>query len=238
LGYFAAENLPFMMEVADRTLADKKGGHLAQKPNGQLILRESAQCPAEDEDAFQDITRHKYFNTNNLWLNLPQLKQLLDENEGILGLPMIRNLKTVDPRQSDSPQVFQLETAMGSAIAVFKGARALRVPRTRFAPVKTTNDLLAVRSDCYLLTEDFRVIANPQRQLSQVEVDLDKKYFKLIDQMEERFPLGAPSLVDCQSFTVQGDVRFGRDIVICGNVTLEHQGKKPLKIADGQQLSG
>ena len=35
---------PFIMEVAERTEADKKGGHLAvRKSDGQLLLRESAQ---------------------------------------------------------------------------------------------------------------------------------------------------------------------------------------------------
>ena len=34
------------------------------------------------------------------------------------------------------------------------GAAALRVSRARFSPVKTTGDLLAIRSDAYLLTDD------------------------------------------------------------------------------------
>ncbi|MDJ0757445.1 MAG: UTP--glucose-1-phosphate uridylyltransferase [Ardenticatenaceae bacterium] len=237
LGYFVTEKLPFMMEVADRTAADKKGGHLAQLPNGQLILRESAQCPDADEAAFQDTTRHKYFNTNNLWLNLPVLKQLLEKKEGILGLPMIRNRKTVDPRRSDSTPVFQLETAMGSAIAVFKGAGALRVPRTRFAPVKTTADLLGVRSDCYVLTDEYRVVANPQRQLGQVVIDLDSSYFKLIDQLESRFPFGAPSLIECRSFAVQGDVSFGRNVVVQGQAMVSNNGSGQLKIEDGAVLT-
>ena len=71
LGYFVSERLPFLMEVADRTAADRKGGHLARrKSDGRLALRESAQCPDEDTDAFQDVDRHRYFNTNNLWINL------------------------------------------------------------------------------------------------------------------------------------------------------------------------
>lgn len=237
LGYFVTEKLPFMMEAADRTAADKKGGHLAQLPNGQLILRESAQCPDEDEAAFQDTTRHKYFNTNNLWLNLPALKELLEKKEGILGLPMIRNRKTVDPRRSDSTPVFQLETAMGSAIAVFEGAGALRVPRTRFAPVKTTADLLGVRSDCYVLTDDYRVVSNPQRQLEQVVIDLDSSYFKLIDQMESRFPFGAPSLIRCRSFAVQGDVSFGKNVVVQGQAVVSNNGSGQLKIEDGTVLT-
>ncbi len=80
------------------------------------------------------------------------------ERDGVLGLPMIRNQKTVDPSDKSSPAVYQIETAMGAAIEVFEGARALRVPRTRFAPVKTTDDLLALRSDAYGLTDDARVV--------------------------------------------------------------------------------
>ena len=44
------------MEVADRTEADRKGGHVARRREGDgLVLREIAQTPDEDVDAFQDI---------------------------------------------------------------------------------------------------------------------------------------------------------------------------------------
>jgi len=238
LGYFVENKLPFMMEVADRTEADKKGGHLAQLPNRQLILRESAQCPAHDTAAFQDITRHKYFNTNNLWLNLPALKKLLSTKNNILGLPMIRNSKTVDPRDSTSTPVYQLETAMGSAIAVFEGAGAVRVPRTRFAPVKTTDDLMAVRSDAYVLTDDFRVVHNPARKLGQVVVSLDSAFYKLIDEMEARFPYGVPSLIECERLSIKGDVKFGRDITLKGVVQLINQAGRQAEIEDDTILEG
>ena len=145
------------MEVTDRTEADRKGGHLAvRRADGRLVLRETAQTPEEDLEALQDITRHRYVNTNNLWVSLRALDDAM--RDGFLELPMIRNEKTVDPSDSSSPAVYQLETAMGAAIEVFEGARALRVPRTRFAPVKTTDDLLALRSDAYELTDDARVV--------------------------------------------------------------------------------
>jgi UTP--glucose-1-phosphate uridylyltransferase len=230
LGYFTQNRLPFMMEVADRTEADKKGGHLAQLPNGQLILRESAQCPAADMDAFQDVSRHKYFNTNNLWLNLTTLKEVLVAKDNVLGLPMIRNSKTVDPRDSASTPVYQLETAMGSAIAVFEGAGAIRVPRTRFAPVKTTSDLLAVRSDAYTLTGDYRVVPNPARKLGQVVVDLDSAYYKLVDDMEARFPYGAPSLLACERLTIKGDIHFGRSVTLKGEVSLVNESGQPATV--------
>ncbi|MBK8432716.1 MAG: UTP--glucose-1-phosphate uridylyltransferase [Chloroflexi bacterium] len=191
LGYFAQNELPFMMETADRTLADRKGGHLAQLPNGQLILRESAQCPEEDSEVFQDIGRHKYFNTNNLWINLDALHELLTAHQNVLPLPMIRNSKTVDPRDPQSTPIYQIETAMGSAVGIFPRAGAIRVPRHRFAPVKTTGDLLAVRSDAYVLTDDWQVMSNPARTLpNPVVVSLDNRFYTLIDEMEARFPMG------------------------------------------------
>jgi UTP--glucose-1-phosphate uridylyltransferase len=238
LGYFAQNRLPFMMEVADRTEADKKGGHLASLPNGKLLLRESAQCPREDLDSFQDIRRHKYFNTNNLWINLAALKTVMQEKNNVLGLPMIRNVKTVDPRDSATTPVYQLETAMGSAIAVFDGAGAVRVPRTRFAPVKTTNDLLAVRSDAYVLTNDFRVVPNPNRTQGQVLVDLDPTYYKLVDNLEARFLHGAPSLLNCQRLSITGDISFGRNVTVQGQINLRNDSDQQISIEDGTVLKG
>ncbi len=228
LGYFAENRLPFMMEVADRTGADRKGGHLARRQSdNQLILRESAQCPDEDKAAFQDISRHRYFNTNNLWFHLPTLKRVMAQRNGILGLPMIRNSKTVDPRDPDSTPVYQVETAMGSAIAVFEGARALRVPRSRFSPVKTTNELLAVRSDAFILTDDYRVMLHPQRAGRTVVVDLDPKFYKLIDQFDVRFPYGPPSLLHCDRLVVRGDVVFGKGIAMEGEVEIINEDPDP-----------
>src|SRR5436853_2091041 len=191
LGWFARERLPFAMEVADRTEADRKGGHLARRRGGGLVLREIAQTPDDDVDAFQDTSRHRFFNTNTLWVNLRALASLLEERGGVLGLPMIVNRKTVDPNDDSSPKVIQLETAMGAAIDVFEGAAALRVPRERFAPVKTTNDLLVVRSDAYVLTEDARVVVSPDRRLPGLPlVDLDGDHFKLLRDFDARFPEG------------------------------------------------
>merc|ERR1719353_1533095 len=164
LTYFAESKAPFMMECAQRTDADKKGGHLAKDAStGGLLLRESAQCPPEDEGEFQNVGKHKYFNTNNLWVDLLQLKAIFAENGGAIPLPVMKNGKTVDPRDKASTKVIQLETAMGAAISCFKGASAIMIPRSRFAPVKTTNDLFALRSDAYVLTKDFRIELDPSR---------------------------------------------------------------------------
>lgn len=238
LGYLAKNEIPFLMEVADRTEMDRKGGHLAKRHDGQLILRESVQCPSEDTEAFQDVARHRFFNSNNLWFNLNELKELSDERAGYLGLPMIRNSKTVDPTDKTSPPVYQLETAMGAAIGVFKGAEALRVPRERFAPVKNTNELLAVRSNAYLLTGEFRVVPNPARDLGPLIIKLDTNYYKMVSDFEDRFPQGSPSFAECSSFDIEGDFIFGRDVVVRGEVSLRNASGKQIHIQDGTVLEG
>jgi UTP--glucose-1-phosphate uridylyltransferase len=152
----------------------------------------------------------------------------------VLGLPLIVNRKTVDPGDKSSPPVIQLETAMGAAIGVFDGALALRVPRRRFLPVKTTDDLLVLRSDAYEIGEGHQVDLAPAREGRAPLVDLDDEHFKLVRDFDARFPEGAPSLVACERLTVRGDVTFGRDVVVRGTVELEG----PRRVADGDVLEG
>ena len=231
LTWVSAERIPFLMEVTERTEADRKGGHLARRKNdGRLVLRETAQTPEEDLEKLSDLSRHRYANTNNLWVDLRALDAAMRSNDGILGLPMIRNEKTVDPSDKSSPAVYQLETAMGAAIEVFEGARALNVPRTRFAPVKTTDDLLALRSDAYRMTDGARVELTRD---GVPIVTLDSDYYKLMRDFDRHFPKGPPSLRDCDRFEVEGEVTFGANVVARGSVKV--QG--PTEIPDGTVLT-
>jgi UTP--glucose-1-phosphate uridylyltransferase len=233
LSWFAAEELPFLSEVVDRTESDRKGGHLARRrDDGGLVLRETAQVPEEDQEAFEDTERHRFFNANNIWVNLRALKAALDERGGVLGLPMIVNRKTVDPTDSSSPAVVQLETAMGAAIGVFEGASAVHVPRARFAPVKTTAHLLVVRSDAYELADDWTVQLAGGRDHAPI-VELSDE-FKLLDDFESRFPAGPPSLIEAERLEVEGDVRFGANVTVRGRVHVDG----PAEIPDGAVLEG
>ena len=238
LGWFVEQGIPFLMETADRTEADRKGGHLARRrADGGLLLRESAQCPPADQAAFQDVRRHRYFNTNSLWLDLPTLAETLEARGGVLGLPMIRNEKHVVASDPETPRVYQLETAMGAAIAVVPGARAVRVPRRRFAPVKTTSDLLVVRSDAYDLSEGAEMVpARPTEPLPQVS--LDPAYFKDIADFDARFPAGPPSLCGCRRLRVEGDVRFAAGVVVEGSVVVRAEPGERLEIPAGTVLRG
>jgi UTP--glucose-1-phosphate uridylyltransferase len=234
LAWLAGSGAPFLMEVADRTSSDRKGGHLARRASdGGLVLREIAQTPDEDLDAFQDTSKHKYFNTNTLWVDLEALKEVLGD-DGVIDLPMIVNKKTADPGDKGSTPVIQLETAMGAAIGVFEGAAALRVPRSRFVPVKTTNDLLSLRSDAYVIGEGRAVHLAPERDGVPPFVDLDPDHYKLVADFDARFGAGAPSLVACDSLRVVGDVTFGADVVVRGDVVVEGVER----VEDGTVLEG
>jgi UTP--glucose-1-phosphate uridylyltransferase len=207
LAWIAREEIPFLMEAVERTHADRKGGHLARR-GGRLVLRERAQTPDADIPAFEDVERHRFFNTNTLWIDLRALADTLEQRGGSLDLPLIVNRKTVNPADPSTPEVIQLETAAGAAIGAFPGARAVRVSRRRFAPVKTTNDLLVVRSDAYVVTGEWHVELVPERGDTPPIVDLDPRHFKLLHDFEARFPNGPPSLKRCEQMTVVGDAVF------------------------------
>jgi UTP--glucose-1-phosphate uridylyltransferase len=228
--------LPFLMEVVEGTEADRKGGHIAQRrDDGQLILRETAQTPPEDEESFRDFRRWRFYNTNNLWIDLRRLSDLLDQRGGVLPLPLIVNHKTVDPRDGDSTPVVQLESAMGAAIGSFAGAELMLVPRTRFVPVKTTDDLLVLRSDVYEVSDGLMIEPVPERQGRLPYVELDKRFYRLIDEFERRFPAGPPSLREAERLIVHGDVTFGTGVVVRGAVELTADA--PTRVQDGSELS-
>jgi len=192
---------------------------------------------AEPVVQFQDYTRHTTFHANSLWVDLHALDALLTQSrergEAGIGLPVIVNRKTVDPSDSSSTEVIQIETAMGGAVARIDGARAIHVPRTRFRPVKTTNELLLVRSDIFELDDQSNIVSVITH--ADPFVDLDKPY-KLVPGFEQRFAKGAPSLRQATSLRVEGDVTFGADVVCIGDVTV--RASAPATVPDGRRLTG
>lgn len=240
LGFFAKSGAPFLMETAERTAADAKGGHLARRrDSGRLVLRESSQAPTLPEGGvipdFRDITKYRHFNTNNIWLDLQAVADEASKHDGSIPLPLIANKKTVNPRDRLSRKVIQIESAMGAAIEVFEGSVALQVPRARFAPVKSNNDLLVVRSDVYRLGSDFRLEVNPDRTCAGLPlVSLENKYFGLISDFEQRMQV-IPSLLHAVSLSVEGDVSFVRPLEIRGRVSVVAGSEVATTIPESQE---
>ena len=228
--WLAAEQVPFALEAVRGTPADRKGGHLACYQD-RLVLRETAQVPDGDA-SFTDVERWRWYNTNNIWIDLRALRDLQAADPAAPDLPLIVNRKTVDPRDPESTPVIQLESAMGAAIGSIPGARAARVPRSRFAPVKTTDDLLVVRSDAYQLTSDGQM--RPGFDGPGPVVALDKGFYRLLSGFEKRFPAGPPSLCRCHRLEVEGDVTFGAGVVAVGDVRVAG----PRQVPDGEVLGG
>ena len=228
--WMAEHGVPYLAEVCRRTVNDRKGGHLVvRKDDGRLVLRDNAMVAPGDEESYQDIDRHPFFHTNNLWLDLEVLAARLAERDGDLGLPLIVNRKTVDPSDKGSTPVIQVESAMGAAIELFDGARAVEVDRSRFHPVKTTNELLIVRSDLYRIADDGHVEATGEDEEPFVDLGPD---YRLLGGFEERFPRGVPSMRACTSLRVEADVTFGADVVCVGDVHLA----EPQVVPDGARL--
>lgn len=213
--WMEANQVNFLMEVCERGEVDRKGGHLCEDASGQLMLREIAQTPAEDLARFQDIAYYKYFNTNNLWIDLKALQWSLISSDGVFLLPLIINPKTVE-----GIPVYQLETAMGAAISVFNNTRALVVPRSRFAPVKKNTDLLAIWSDAFELNDQYQIVLRRGLSVPPV-IELEDANYGRIDQMLAKFKDGVPSLMDCKYFKLKGDISFGEDVICEGKVSIE-----------------
>jgi len=206
-------NSDFVMEVAIRTENDKKGGHLALK-NNKLILREVAQVSKEDELDFADYQKYKFFNTNSIWIKSAALKNLMDKNNGVLDLPLIINEKNINPLDSESEKIIQLETAMGSAISLFENAKTILVPSKRFIPVKNTNNLLYLLSDLVSMNSEFEL-----SPLKSIKIDLNPEFYKNVADFFERF-LVIPSLRNCTKFEVKSNRYFKNYEVFSGDVLL------------------
>ena len=229
--WLVREQVPYLAEVCTRTVNDRKGGHLARRrSDGRIVLRDNAMVVPGEEHFFADETRHGTFHANNLWVDLDVMARMLEDRDGVLGLPIIVNRKTVDPTDKASTKVVQIECAMGTAIEAIDGSRAMHVPRTRFRPVKTTNELTLVRSDLFRFEPDWRLSATTDRP--EPLVDLSSE-FAFMSDFERRFPAGVPSLHACDSLRVRGDVTFGAGVVCQGDVLV--QG--PTAVPDGAVLS-
>lgn len=221
-GAFAQSGSSFMVEVSKKTPADRKGGQIVRdKDTGCLMLREISQVPPEDLSSAMNYRRHRFFNTNNIWVRVDALRDILASNDGVLNLPVIVNRKTVDPSDSQSRKVIQLETAMGAAISLFPDSSCIEVGRARFLPVKTTNDLFVMRSDRFHLTDAFEM---EDGNYVFPDVNLDERYYKNINDFNERFPYGVPSIAAANTVTVEGDWYFGHDVSFYGDARLTDNG--------------
>ena len=91
-----------------------------------------------------------------------------------------------------------------------------------------------LRSDVYGLSGQLEVQAVPERAGNLPYVELDPKFYKLIDDFEARFPAGPPSLRGAERLVVHGDVTFASGVVVRGAVELE--AEEPRRLTPGTVL--
>lgn len=207
----AERRCEFVMEVTDKTRADVKGGTLTEY-DGKLRLLEIAQVPKAHVDEFKSVTKFKIFNTNNLWISLPAIKRLQEQNA--LDMEIIVNPKTLD----GGLNVIQLETAVGAAIKSFDNALGINVPRSRFLPVKTTSDLLLVMSNLYSLDAGSLTMSPKREFRTTPHVKLGSSFTKVQDYLK-RFE-SIPDMLELDHLTVSGDVTFGKQVNLKGTVII------------------
>ncbi|QPG76125.1 UTP-glucose-1-phosphate uridylyltransferase [Brettanomyces nanus] len=229
LNHMVETNSEYIMELTDKTRADVKGGTLINY-EGQVRLLEIAQVPKEHVEEFKSIKKFTNFNTNNLWINLKAIKRLVEADS--LRMEIIPNGKSISVGNSEMG-VLQLETACGAAIRHFKGAHGVVVPRSRFLPVKTSSDLLLVKSDMFNLRHGTLVL-DPARFGGSPLVKLGSK-FKKVSDFQKRIP-HMPKVIELDHLTVTGDVYFGRDVQLKGTVIIVCSDGQKIDIPNGSIL--
>jgi UTP--glucose-1-phosphate uridylyltransferase len=122
---------------------------------------------------------------------------------------------------------------MGAAISLFEGASVIKIPPSRFLPVKKCNDLLLIRSNRFIFSKESHLTLNPDIGSKTIQINLDPKYYGKIDGLDKRFNNGVPSLTDCESLTIKGDVRFEDNVTIKGRVVITNKGKTQAVIKEG-----
>lgn len=219
----------FIMEVTDKTKADIKGGTLVDY-NGQIRLLEIAQVPHEHKSDFTSIKKFKIFNTNNIWISLKAVKEMLES--GKMDLEVIVNEKTVE---KSGEKVIQLETAVGAAIKHFKTGHGVNVPRRRFLPVKSCSDLFLVQSDLYTLTHGILHLTTKRIFGSGLPLVKLGDAFKKVPNYLKRFA-GSVKIAELDHLTVTGDVTFGKDVVLKGTVIIVANHGSRIDIPAGSVL--
>ncbi|VDD95135.1 unnamed protein product [Enterobius vermicularis] len=213
----------YAMECTQKTLADTKGGTLIEI-NGGIMHLEMPQVPQANVEEFCSLRTFKMFNTNNIWVNLRNVKARLPE----MKMEIIVNRKKL----GNGNQVLQLETSVGGAIRNFQKVVSVKVPRARFLPVKKTQDLLALMSDIYEMDEFCNVRLKVGRPIAEQPVIKLSEEFSSIADFRKRFA-SIPRIADLVRLRVDGDVVFGSSVVLKGDVIIVADEGKLLEIPNG-----
>ena len=130
-----------------------------------------------------DIVRFSVFNTNNVWVDLNSLSEIIVKKS--LELPLIQNHKSIMGAR------IQLETAMGAAVGLFPASAArLKLIEAAFSPTKKVADLFVCSLNACVLDSMNRLQRSPLRPASlpyMPRVFFDPEFLDSPRQFKERF---------------------------------------------------
>ncbi|KAI4302866.1 hypothetical protein MLD38_038565 [Melastoma candidum] len=213
LTHMVENNFECVMEVCPPAITDSKDS-VTSIDEGKVRLGEITLLPSKSSENF------KFIDTGNLWINLKAIKRLADVDAVRKEL---ENVKSV----ADG-------TAAGSLIRFFNHATAISVPASHHLTLNTTEDLLLLQSDLYILS-DGALARNPARHIaSDPSIDLGPEFRKFGD-FTSRFK-SIPSIIDLESLKVSGDVWFGSDVKLKGNVSIVARPGTTIEVPDGTEL--
>ncbi|OAA48681.1 UTP-glucose-1-phosphate uridylyltransferase [Metarhizium rileyi] len=232
LQHMVETDAEYIMELTNKTKADVKGGTIIDY-EGSVRLLEIAQVPKEHVNEFKSIKKFKYFNTNNIWLNLKAIKRVVENDE--LEMEIIPNGKTIpgDKKGESDISILQLETAVGAAIRHFSNAHGVNVPRRRFLPVKTCSDLMLVKSDLYTLKHgQLQMSAARFGDAPLIKLGSD---FKKVSDFQKHIP-SIPKVLELDHLTITGAVNLGRGVTLKGTVIIVATEGSTIDIPPGSVL--
>jgi len=209
-----------VMEVTSRTPLDKKGGIVVEKNQAPYLI-ERSQCTPDQYALTEDIAQFSVFNTNSMWVRIAAIIQAIEA--GTFQLPVLLNKKTVAGQSC-----VQFESAMGSALPLFQRTACVQVGRERFFPVKTTSDLLLLRSD--LVTKETTGRLRYTRPVTQLPIITLSDTYWNVAAFNEAFEQ-VPSLKHVTQLTLRGPFIFKAGVVLKGDCLLENSGVKPVVLA-------
>ncbi|KYQ93226.1 UDP-glucose pyrophosphorylase [Tieghemostelium lacteum] len=222
LNHIHLQKIEFGIEVTNRISTDSTGGILMSYRD-KLHLLELSQVKADKLKIFKDF---KYWNTNNIWVNMKSTQALLKADK--LSLDWIVAYPT-----ENHTQLVQLETPAGMGIQCFENSCAIFVPRDRYRPIKSTSQLLLAQSNLFQF-DHGQVKLSSKRDGDVPLVKLGEE-FQSISDYEKRFK-SIPDIIELDHLTVSGDVYFGSKVTLKGTVIIVANHGERIDIPDGVTL--
>ncbi|VDN99622.1 unnamed protein product [Rodentolepis nana] len=111
---------------------------------------------------------------------------------------------------------------------------ALKVPPKRMLSIKSTSDLLILRSDIFEASCSGLILSPRRKSLDLPTIKLGSR-LKSIEDLQRRIP-STPSMVNLSHLTLSGDIYFERNVILKGSVKILAKNNETIVIPEGTVL--